>query len=96
MGSVHATLTLGVTVWSLGTFEMPEWGTCSPFERDPIDVLRMLAAEPGSPEGMFQVTEALLHRRRTLFGEDRRCIVDFELLRDPESDFRLRCTGGLP
>ena len=63
---------------------------------DPLAELRALAAQPDAPEGLFQVTEALLHRRRTIFAKDLRRVVDYEILPDPRSEFRLRCTWALP
>jgi len=93
---VRNVLEIGVAIWNLGSFEMPQWKSKSPLSRAPLDELRAIADDPRSPEGFFQIAEALLHRRRTLFEKDLRCIVDFEILPDPHSEFRLRCTFALP
>ncbi len=58
--------------------------------------LRKLAQQPDAPEGLFQISESLLHRRRTIFGKDLPSVVDFEMLPDPDAGFRLRCSWALP
>lgn len=89
-------LAIGTMVWNLGTFAMPEWRKQVATPIDPLAELRKLAAEPDAPVGLFQIAEALLHRRRTLFGKDLRSVVNVEILPDPVSKFRLQCSWTLP
>lgn len=88
-------LRVGVFIWNLGTYETLEWRN-SPFAMNSMKALREYARRSLDPEEFFRVAEALLHRRRTLFREDRREIVDFEILPDPECGYRLQCTWGMP
>lgn len=94
--SLQAIFTVGAAVWNLGTMERPEWRGRSSLPVDSIEVLRDLASHPESPEGLFQIAEALLHRRRTLFGADPRYLVEVEVMPNADGGFRLRCTGALP
>jgi hypothetical protein len=94
--TIREVLRMGAMIWNLGAFAMPEWRKQIDLPIDLLAELRKLAAEEDAPERIFQITEALLHRRRTLFGKDLRSVVDYEILPDPTSKFRLRCTWALP
>lgn len=94
--TIREVLRVGTLIWNLGTFAMPEWKKQVDPPIDPLAALRKLAAELAAPEEIFQITETLLHRRRTLFGKDLRSVVGYEILPDPASKFRLRCTWALP
>jgi hypothetical protein len=91
-----ALLRVGIVIWNLGAFQMPEWKGKEVVPGDPHELLRDLAAHPKAPVDLLFVAEAMLQRRRTIFGNDRRMIVDAQITPDPQVGYRLRCQSTLP
>ncbi len=94
--ALQAVLRLGVVAWNLGSSEMSERKGKVTNPDDALGLLRVLASDPTATRDLRWAVEALLQRRRTIFGHDRRVIADAELVPDPQVGYRLRCQSSLP